>query len=109
MDETCKGLYIVLDGAFRVVDDDIVESVLTEGDSFGEASLIVPAKSQATLIAMEPSRVLLIDRKQFGKLIRRMPRLGNMLLRNLAKHLSKKIILTESERPIDLDDTESLG
>ena len=105
MGETCRGLFMVMDGAIRVIDDDIVEAELTPGDGFGQATLIASAKSPATLIAKEPSKVLLIDRKKFNRLTRRMPRLGNALLRNLSRELSERIVSAESARPISLDDT----
>ena len=108
MGDKCPGMFVVVEGSFRVVDDDIIESDLSVGNSFGEATLVAPAKSPATLIASEPARVLLIDRKKFNRLTRRMPRMGNALLRNLSRHLSERIVSTEAARPISLDDTGPL-
>lgn len=108
MGEKCPGMFIVVSGSFRVVDDDIVESELSRLDCFGEPTLIAPAKSPASLIANEPSRVLLVDRKKFNRLTRRMPRLGNALLRNLSRQLSETIVASNAPRPIDLDDTGPL-
>ena len=108
MGDICPGMYIVIDGAFRLIDDDVVEAELTCGDCFGPATLIAPAKSPATLLANEPSRVLLVDRKKFNKLTRRMPRMGNALLRNLARYLSEIVVASEASRPVELDDTGPL-
>ncbi len=108
MGDKCPGMFFVIEGSFRVLDDDIVESELSTGECFGEATLIAPAKSPATLIASEPSRVLIVDRKKFNRLTRRMPRLGNALLRNLSRHLSERIVSSEAPRPISLDDTGPL-
>ena len=106
MGDKCPGMFVVVEGSFRVLDDEIIEAELSAGESFGEATLIAPAKSPATLIASEPSRVLLIDREKFNRLTRRMPRTGNALLRNLSRHLSARIVSAEAPRPMSLDDTE---
>lgn len=108
MGDDCPGMFIVMEGAFRVVDDDIVEGERRAGDSFGQEMLIAPAKSSATLIATEPSKVLFVERKQFNRLIKRLPRLGNLLLRNLSRHLSERIVSANAPRPISLDDTGPL-
>ncbi len=108
MGGNCPGMYIIMQGAFRVVDEDIIEAELAPGDCYGEATLIATANSPASLIAKEPARVLLIERKKFDRLTRRMPRLGNALLRNLSRHLSERIVDAESARPIQLDDTGPL-
>ncbi len=63
LNDRCNGMYVVLDGRFRIIDDDIVEAELGPGDVFGETSLISPTKTSATLVASEPSRVLFIGAK----------------------------------------------
>ena len=108
VDGDLKGLYLVLDGSFRIVDDDVVEAELGPGDYFGEASLLTAAKSRASLVAIKPSRVVVLGRKEFGKLSRRLPRLGNIMLRNLGKHLAKQVVARERPVPFSLDDTSPL-
>lgn len=108
MGQPCPGMFVVLAGRIRVIDDDIVEAELVPGECFGQATLIAPARSPATLVADEPSKVLLVDRKSFNQLTRRLPRLGNALLRNLSRHLSEQIVATEAPQPISLDDTGPL-
>ena len=98
-----------MEGSFRVIDEDVIESELGQGDCFGHATLIAPAKSPARLVANEPSKVLLVDRMKFNRLTRTIPRLGNALLRNLSRYLSKTIIASETARPICLDDTGPLS
>ena len=102
------GLYVVCDGmgghaAGEVAAERAIE--LSVGGCFGEATLIAPAKSPLSLIANEPARVLIVDRKKFNRLTRRMPRMGNALLHNLSRHLSERIVAAEASRPINLDDT----
>lgn len=107
IDSHLPGFYVVLDGRFRVIDDDIVESELCCGDWFGETALLTDAKSSASLVALEPSRVLLVGRKEFGKLTRRLPRLGNVMLRNLGRYLAKQVAKANT-RLLNLDDTGPL-
>ena len=104
-----ESIGIVVVGSFRIVDDDIVESELSGGECYGEATLIAPGKSPSSLIVNEPSRVLLVDREKFNRLTRRMPRTGNALLRSLSRHLSERIVATETTRPINLFDTGPLA
>ncbi|TWU04745.1 protein phosphatase 2C domain-containing protein [Stieleria varia] len=106
--EKSRGLIVVLKGRFRVDDDDIIESELTEGDSFGASSLVMPVESETILTALEPSQVLLIDRRKFHSLTRRLPRLGNALLRNLARHLSEQLAMRGRGRSFNMDDTGPL-
>ena len=105
LDAKCPGMYIVMEGSFRVIDDDVVEAELVKGDCFGQATLIAPAKSPAGLVANEASRVMLVDRRKFTRLTKRLPRLGSLLLRNLCRNLSETIVASEAPRPISLDDT----
>jgi serine/threonine protein phosphatase PrpC len=109
MGEKCSGMFIIMEGSFRVIDDDVVEAELGHGDCFGEATLIESAQSPARLVANEPSRVLLVDGKRFNRLTRRIPRLGNALLRNLTRHLSETIVANEAVRSFSLDDTGPLA
>ncbi|TWU60180.1 Serine/threonine phosphatase stp [Rubripirellula tenax] len=99
MGDRCPGMFIVLEGSFRFTDDDSFESKLVKGDCFGQGNLILPAKSHARLIANEPSRMLLIDREKFNRLTKRIPRLGNALLRNLSQHLSKAMVASTDFSP----------
>jgi len=108
MGNECPGMFLVIEGRLRILDDDIVEGALEVGECCGQETLIASAKSARTLIASEPSKVLLIDRKKFVRLTRRMPRLGNAVLRNLTRHLSQRIVDYNAPRPISLDDTGPL-
>ena len=108
MNSELPGLYLVLEGRFRIIDDDVVEAELEPGDCFGETSLLADTKSSASLVAIEPARGLLIGRKDFIKLTRRLPRLGNIVLRNLGKHFAEQIVAGNQTRTFNLDDTGPL-
>ncbi len=102
------GMYLVLEGGFRVIDEDVVEGELIPGDYLGEAALLTAATAQVSLVATAPSRLLFLDRVAFGKLTRRLPKLGNLLLRNLGRHLARQVVALQQSRSINLDDTSPL-
>ncbi|MCR9291591.1 MAG: protein phosphatase 2C domain-containing protein [bacterium] len=108
MGDKCPGMFVVMEGSFRIIDDDLIEAELQAGQSFGQQALIAPAKSPVTLVAQEPAKVLLVDRRKFNRLTRRMPRMGNALLRNLARELSQQIVDADTAERMDLDDTGPL-
>lgn len=107
--ERCPGMFLVIEGSFRVIDRDVTEAELRAGDCFGQETLVSPAASPATVVAAEPSKALLVDRKKFNRLTRRLPRLGNALLRNLSRHLSQRVVALEAAPPRSLDDTIGLS
>lgn len=104
----CPGMFLVLEGTLNVQDDDIVGGSLEPGDCFGHETLIAPAKSPASIVAQGPAKVMLVDRKKFNSLTKRLPRLGNALLRNLSRFLSEKMVESSSHPSISLDDTGPL-
>jgi CRP-like cAMP-binding protein len=95
--DKCEGVYIVLDGRLEVAGDGGVEGELAGGQCFGVTSLLRKHTSSATVEAAEPSRVLFIRGRDFDNLTRRWPKLGRLILRRLALHLSERLQrLTES-------------
>ena len=89
--QKCDGLYVVLDGSLTVEDNMALASELSTGDCLGETSLLGLGTIHDSIVANEPSRLLFISRSEFGKLSRRLPKLGNILLRNLGRHLSDRL------------------
>lgn len=99
------GLYVVLDGRLAVKDDLDLSSDLLPGDCVGESSLLQSGKSHVSIVADEPSRLMFIPRSQFAKLTRRLPKLGNALLRKLGLHLSQQLNQVRSGEGFNPDDT----
>ena len=104
--QTFEGLYVVLDGLLRVDDDPILSGELLPGDWVGESSLLHPAAVSGSIVAEEPSRLLLLSRREFTALTRRLPKLGNVLLRNLGRHLNAQ--LDEIRRPRTNDPADTM-
>ena len=98
--QPCDGLYIVLSGRLTAEDDSVLGRDLVPGDCIGESSLVRKGSFTVSLKADEPSRLLFIPRRAFVRLVKKLPKLGNELLRNLAKYLSQQMEepLTESRR-----------
>jgi len=101
------GFSLVLRGSIVSEDDDLGYEY-GPGDCFGETALVAPAKATSVLKSAEASQILFIQRNKFNKLTRRLPRLGNVLLHNLSRHLSKKVAAAEAQSSFNLDDTGPL-
>ena len=103
--QTCDGLYVLLDGQLTVGDDALSSTDLQPGECLGESSLLQLSTAYAPVMANQPSRLMFIPRSQFRQLTRRLPKLGNALLRNLGQHLSKQLDDARADDDIDLRDT----
>jgi CRP/FNR family transcriptional regulator, cyclic AMP receptor protein len=80
-------MYVVIDGAVRIVVKDNVVEVVRPGGVFGEMALVDQSKRAATASAAMDSNLLSINRNDFLKLIKTNPAFGNSLLRALANRL----------------------
>lgn len=84
--------YVLLSGQVKVmlIGEDGREVMLTlirSGDFFGEMSLVDDVPSQATVIAMEPSELLMLHRDDFRRFLNEMPGVAFGLLRALCTRL----------------------
>jgi CRP/FNR family cyclic AMP-dependent transcriptional regulator len=85
-------LYLVLTGQVKIVltaEDgrEVILSVRSQGDFFGEMSLIDEEPRSAHVIAMEDARLLVLRREDFLRCLREMPEIATGLLRSLCKRL----------------------
>ena len=80
-------MYVVIDGAVRIVVNDNVVEVVRPGGVFGEMALVDQSKRAATAAAATDCNLLAINRNDFMKLIRTNPAFGVSLLRGLTKRL----------------------
>lgn len=62
-------------------------NVLTGGDFFGEISLLTERETTATVTTTAPSRLLVITRSNFGKLVRDAPAAQWSLIQALVKRI----------------------
>jgi CRP/FNR family transcriptional regulator, cyclic AMP receptor protein len=80
-------MYVVIDGAVRIVVNDNVIEVVRPGGVFGEMALVDQSKRAATAAAATDCNLLSINRNDFMKLISTNPAFGVSLLRALASRL----------------------
>jgi len=90
-DEQSTSLYIIFMGACSVKRADTEIAILTQGNHFGEMALINDSPRSATVCATEPSRLLVLDKKAFLKLIEQEKAMGVKLLWRLASELSVRL------------------
>src|SRR3989475_3427846 len=77
---------------FRSIGEDgreVILSVLSEGDFFGEMSLIDEEPRSAHVIAMEDSNLLVIRREDFQVILQQSPGIALALLRELSRRLRR--------------------
>lgn len=104
--EAGDSLYAILDGKFVVRRSDQAVAWLGAGSHFGEMSLFNERPRSATIEAIQPSRVLAMDRDRFNELIRKEPQLGVKLLWAFARVLSLRLDETSVQlygNPADRD------
>lgn len=93
-DDPGDALYVVLRGRVKVVligEDgrEVILSVLSDGDFFGEMSLIDDEPRSAHVIAMEDSNLLVLRREDFQQALQDHPRIALGLLRALSRRLRR--------------------
>ena len=91
-DDPGDALYVVLSGRVKVVlvgEDgrEVILSILSDGDFFGEMSLIDDQPRSAHVIAMEGSNLLVLRRHDFQLCLEEAPRIAVSLLKGLTKRL----------------------
>lgn len=90
--EAVEHVSVMLDGRFKVVlplsaGSEKVVAIARQGDSFGEAEILMGYPSPVTLVAMKDSRVLAIERSALLDELERNPRLGCVVLRGISRQL----------------------
>lgn len=101
-----KSLYIIISGSVKVVTHhrgkDLELAVLKEGDFFGEVALLSGKRRTATVIAVEESHMLILERVEFLKLGTRYPKLKETLHEAVEKRAQSTI---QSILSADIDTT----
>ncbi len=90
------GMYVIVDGAVRVVSEQDGEEVqyasLESGDFFGELSLVEEEQPRsASAIAQGPTRLIGLFRPQLLALMHTRPKLGVVLLERLARNIAARL------------------
>lgn len=85
--EPGSALFVLLDGAARVVTPKGRSKRLRAGDFFGEMALLDDSPRSADVVADGDVLTMTISRSAFGKLLRSEPAVAHELLRTLAARL----------------------
>jgi CRP-like cAMP-binding protein len=75
----------------------LVIATLGDGDSVGEMSMVDGMVRSATVQAALYSIVIVLQRKDFEKILKEYPRIGAKLLKGIARHISVNLRRTSSE------------
>jgi CRP/FNR family cyclic AMP-dependent transcriptional regulator len=91
-DDPGDALFVVVSGSVKVVligEDgrEVILSVLSTGDFFGEMALIDDEPRSAHVIAMEDAAMLVLRREDFHQCLREAPTIALGLLRTLSRRL----------------------
>ncbi len=90
--QDADAMFIVLSGRIKIFTDSAGKkrktfAYLTEGEFFGEMALVEELPRTASATAVEASRLMLIYKKDFQRLLARDPKLSLYLLRTLCARL----------------------
>lgn len=94
--EKAEAFYIILLGRFRVLGlKGEILTILSQGDYFGESSILLNRNHSATIEAKNDGLVLRIEKKDFQNLISQIPSLSLHLSRTLGHRLTKGSMRSE--------------
>lgn len=90
--EMGETMYMILSGRVKVTNvgsdgKEVILSVLTAGDFFGEMALLDDEPRSATVVTLEPAEILLLRRKEFMNLVEQ----NREVLANLLAALSARL------------------
>jgi potassium-dependent mechanosensitive channel len=89
-------MYVVLGGKVGIFDGPRLLAELSTGDTFGEMSLLLGKKRNATAVALEQSLLFVLDEEIFQKLLTK--KAAIQILLNLSRTLGER--LTEANKEI---------
>jgi len=100
-------LYIIISGQVKIVStsaegDEIILAILTEGDFFGELSLLDQEPRSASAVAMVPAQTLTLRRSDFLDFITRYPSVADDVLAVLSRRLRRTDVFVEDAVFLDL-------
>jgi len=91
--ESGNAAYVVMRGQIDIYLDLKAKPVASvgNGEVFGEQTFLDDAPRTAAAIAAQPTILLVVHRPAFNSLIQTEPHLGMVIMRNLARELSRKL------------------
>lgn len=99
-------LYVIEQGKVKVFVSDeegreMILNILSPGDYFGELALIDDAPRSASVMTLQPTKLVMISRTDFQLCLRDSPEMAYNLIRNMAKRIRG---LTDSVKSLALMD-----
>lgn len=93
-----KEAYVVMRGAIDIFLEEPAEpiAVIKHGEIFGELAFLDGAARVAKAVATRPTILLVIQRTAFNDLAQREPHLGMVVMRNVARELSRRLRRTNA-------------
>jgi len=93
-EEIGSSMFIILDGRVkisRITDDgrEVILSILSEGDFFGEMALLDGQKRSANVTSIDESMLMVIRREDFLQMLQDYPQIAINLLKELAQRIRK--------------------
>jgi CRP-like cAMP-binding protein len=93
-EEVGSTMFVILSGRVKIsrISDDgreVILSILSDGDFFGEMSLLDGHTRSANVTAIEESELLVIRREEFLQMLRDYPQIAINLLKELAQRIRK--------------------
>jgi len=93
-EEIGSTMFIILDGRVKIarISDDgreVILSILSEGDFFGEMSILDGQTRSANVVTLDDSEILIIRREDFLQMLRDYPQIAINLLKELAHRLRR--------------------
>ena len=93
-EEIGSTMFIILSGRVKIsrISDDgreVILSILSDGDFFGEMSLLDGHTRSANVTAIEESELLVIRREEFLQMLKDFPQIAINLLKELAQRIRK--------------------
>ena len=85
------GFYLIADGSVEVRSGDQVLSKLGPGQYFGEMSLLDGQPRTADVVALEPSRCLVLSAWSFKSIVSAQPKMALKLLQESVRRLSMNV------------------
>jgi serine/threonine protein phosphatase PrpC len=92
-----EALFVILTGKVRVDKGGEAINVLRAGEVFGEMSLVRNRARSATVVAVEPSELLVLHRRDFEAFLRDEARLGVKILSHFVHVLAERLDSTNDE------------
>lgn len=104
--QRAKCMYVLLSGRIRVaVGSRVVNVIDTPGEAFGELALFLDAKRVATLVAVQPTTVLVVNRDELSAFHQEHPDLFKSIARTLALRIYSNLkAIAQLEQPRRLED-----